>query len=366
MVDLELTREQLALQELASALASEVLRPAAASAEENAEVPDDVWSRLGDSGLVGGTAEASGGQGCLTVMDGVLVAEELGCGDPGLAWAALAGGWVTSTIDALGGAVPAAAESWYGAPLVAEGFAREPTDYRAAVAATPAGWLMSGAKDPVVNATRSSHGLVVARDEEQRLSAYVIDRDALRSLRVLRDDAVCGTLGLRASASAKLALDGLLLPLEARLADGDSVARAIAGLRLLGAATAVGLGRAAVAYATAYAEERVAFGSRVIDFQAISFLLVDLALELEVVRLSVWETAAALDAVPATDAWKPRLSATLARAGELLPRLTRECVQVLGGHGFLTDHPVERWYRDAMAMVTHDPGMSATRLATTS
>lgn len=364
MVDLALTQEQVAIRKLAGELAVDVLRPTAAQADERSELGLDVHDRLVRSGLVGGVSDSHGGQGRLSHLDNVLVAEELAVGDPAQTWAAVCSGWVPSAVDALGGTPPPS--SRIGAALLGEGFGREPGQWRTTATSTAMGWSLAGVKDPVVNGGRAQHGLVVARGIDGARAAFLLDRDQLDEACVLRDDAATGTLGLRACATTRLRLDDLELPHDALLATGASVDMAVGGLRLMAAATAVGCGRAAIDYATKYAESRIAFGSRVVDFQSISFLLVDLAMELEVVRLSVWETALAMDAGASPERWSTLLATALARAGDLLPRLTRGCVQVLGGHGFLTDHPVERWYRDAMSLVTHDPAMSATRLLTAS
>jgi acyl-CoA dehydrogenase len=110
------------------------------------------------------------------------------------------------------------------------------------------------------------------------------------------------------------------------------------------AASAVGLARAALEYATAYAREREAFGKPVIAQQGVSFKLAEIAIEVEAARLLVWRACAAVD----EDVDAGLLgSYAKAFAADTAMRATTEAVQVLGGAGAMRDHPVEKWFRDA-------------------
>lgn len=369
MFSLALTDEQEDLRRLVAGVAERHVRGSADEADRSSSVPSDVLRRLHVLGIVGAVSEESGGQGRLTNLETAVVAEELAAGDPAVAWAAIAGGWVLSSIDALGGPTHRAAlrpvagnPGWLAAPLVMEGYGRLPHELRARAQRSGGRWSLSGVKDPVVNGVAAGIGLAIAKVEETDvLGAFLLDAGALSACDVLRDDAATGTLGLRAARTARLDLGGVRVNENCLLGWGDDVDHAVAAFRLAEVAIVVGLARAAIDYAAGYGKERVAFGSRIVDFQSIGFLLVDLTMELEVTRLALWEAAVALDRGADPEEWRPLVDDTLARAGRLAPWAGREAVQILGGHGFLTDHPVEQWYRDAAALCAGDPGMSPLR-----
>jgi acyl-CoA dehydrogenase len=111
------------------------------------------------------------------------------------------------------------------------------------------------------------------------------------------------------------------------------------------AAQALGIGRAALEYAVDYATKREAFGGPIIDKQGIAFPLADLASELDAARLLTWRASwMAAQRIPFQQG---EGSMSKLRASEVAQRICTEAVQVCGGWGYITDHPVEKWYRDA-------------------
>jgi len=177
-------------------------------------------------------------------------------------------------------------------------------------------------------------------------------------------------LGCRASHTAELRFDGVRVPadhllggeakLEASLerareaqaeAAGGSKDRGSATLgafeqtRPMVAAQALGIARAALEYATGYATEREAFGGPIIDKQGVSFPLADLAADLDAARLLTWRAAwMAANRVPFQHG---EGSMSKLKASEVAVRATEQAIQTCGGWGYITDHPVEKWYRDA-------------------
>src|SRR5690349_1776745 len=168
-------------------------------------------------------------------------------------------------------------------------------------------------------------------------------------------------LGCRASHTAELRFDGVRIPadhllggdekLEASLKraregrGGSATLGAFEQTRPMVAAQALGIARAALEYATGYATEREAFGGPIIDKQGISFPLADLAADLDAARLLTWRAAwMAANRVPFqhTEGSMSKL-----KASEVAQRATEQAIQVCGGWGYITDHPVEKWYRDA-------------------
>jgi acyl-CoA dehydrogenase len=110
-------------------------------------------------------------------------------------------------------------------------------------------------------------------------------------------------------------------------------------------AQALGIARAAYEYALGYARERVQFGKPIVEHQAVAFALADMRTEIDAARLLVWRAA-----------WMGRNnrpftagegSMSKLKAGEVAVAVTEKAVQILGGAGYLREHPVERWYRDA-------------------
>jgi alkylation response protein AidB-like acyl-CoA dehydrogenase len=147
--------------------------------------------------------------------------------------------------------------------------------------------------------------------------------------------------GLEAAGASRLVLAGA--PVAAVIDDATALTRARARIRTAVAALLVGAARGAHRYAMRYATERTAFGRPIAHHQALAVLIADLATAVDVARLAVWQAAAALDrGEPA--AWEA--ASALAEAAEHALAVGPSAVQILGGHGFMKDHPVEKWMRD--------------------
>jgi alkylation response protein AidB-like acyl-CoA dehydrogenase len=150
------------------------------------------------------------------------------------------------------------------------------------------------------------------------------------------------------------------LPADAALGGGslDPVALAVSveRIRLILGAVAVGVAQRAIDYASEYATERVAFGRPIAGFQGVSFLLAEKQMRVEAARLAVAEAASLIDGGGADALGRLRgaVRETVNYAADAAAMTTRDAVQVLGGHGFLTDHPVELWYRSAAALAALD------------
>jgi len=159
------------------------------------------------------------------------------------------------------------------------------------------------------------------------------------------------TMGLRASPVAQIVFDGARVPADRILgAEGGGFKIALAALdggRLGIAACAVGLGQAALDYATAYAREREQFGGPIIDLQGVGFMLADMATQVSAARALTLHAARLRDAGRpySAEAAKAKLFATDAAMA-----VTTDAVQVLGGYGYVSDHPVERYMREAKVL----------------
>jgi alkylation response protein AidB-like acyl-CoA dehydrogenase len=124
----------------------------------------------------------------------------------------------------------------------------------------------------------------------------------------------------------------------------------LASMRVTNAALAVGVGRAAFEYSRDYAKEREAFGVKIAQKQAIAFMLAEMAVEIEAARLLMWEAAWKLDAGKENAATAAYLAVT--GAIDMVMMVTDRAVQVLGGHGYIRDHPVEMWMRNGRGFAT--------------
>ncbi len=139
---------------------------------------------------------------------------------------------------------------------------------------------------------------------------------------------------------------------------------AMAEVRLYAAALLTGLSRAAYEYAAKYTQERIAFGRPLAQHQAVAFLVVEMAMAVDAARLATWRAAAAI-AQQREVGWAA--GAALAEASECALTMTNRGVQLLGGHGYMKDHPVEKWMREARALTLAWGGpeaLSATLAAT--
>jgi alkylation response protein AidB-like acyl-CoA dehydrogenase len=158
-------------------------------------------------------------------------------------------------------------------------------------------------------------------------------------------------MGLHASAPAQIVLDGARVPAERLVGtenEGFRIAMSALDAGRLGiAACAVGLAQAALDYAVGYAREREQFGRPLVDFQGLGFLLADMATAVSAARALTLAAARLRDAGRpfSVEAAKAKLFAT-----DAAMRVTTDAVQVLGGYGYVSDHPVERWFREAKVL----------------
>jgi acyl-CoA dehydrogenase len=170
-------------------------------------------------------------------------------------------------------------------------------------------------------------------------------------------------LGLRASHTADVFLDDVRVPgscllggyeaLQARLSrartgqrtSGQASMRTFELTRPTVGAQALGIARAAYEYSLEYAKTRVQFGRPIVENQAIAFALADMRMEIDAARLLVWRAAWMGKNNQPFTAGEGSMSKL--KAGEVAVAVTEKAVQILGGAGYLREHPVERWYRDA-------------------
>ena len=212
------------------------------------------------------------------------------------------------------------------------------------------GYLVTGTKAWITHAHHADYYNVFCRTGgagTQGISCLLVDAGTPG----INPQAAERTMALRASPVAQIAFDAAHVPADRLVgAEGTGFRIAMQALdagRLGIAACAVGLAQAALDYAVRYAREREQFGQPIIEHQGLGFLLADMATAVSVAR------AQTLWAARLKDAGRPyRIEAAKAKlfATDMAMRVTTDAVQVLGGYGYVADHPVERWMREAKVM----------------
>ena len=344
--DLQPTDEQRVLQETLHDFAAEALRPAARDCESAKQTSAELFKQAHEIGVTAPLSEEFGGAGLFDAVTHCIVAEELAWGDPGIAYY-LIGSGLASVVLGLAGTeeqqrslLPAFGAEAPVKSFVAIGEKVASGDLES-LETTIEGDKISGTKYGVLNATDASLGVVVGRSGDELAAAVV---DASVDIDVVKPE---DKLGLEAAPTSvvNFALAGEALP------SGPDLTQAILRAKLMTGAIAVGCARASLEYASQYAIEREAFGKPIGAFQGISFKIADMAIEVDAARLSVWRAAWKIDRGEAT------LSDVAEANGQALGTAVLcgdDGVQVLGGHGYIRDHPVEKWFRDAVTLSVFD------------
>jgi butyryl-CoA dehydrogenase len=208
-------------------------------------------------------------------------------------------------------------------------------------------YVLNGTKQFITSGKNADVAIVFALTDKaagkKGMSAFIVDT-ALPGYDVARIE---DKLGQRASDTAQIVLSGCRVPAANLLGrEGEGYRIALANLeagRIGIAAQAVGMARAAFEAALLYARDRESFGKPIIEHQAISFRLADMATQIEAARQLTWHAASL------RDAGLPCLKeASMAKlfASEMAERVCSDAIQIHGGYGYVTDFPVERIYRD--------------------
>ena len=355
----ELTDEQRDIQRMCRDFAARELRPVAAAVDEaDTEVPWEVWRRAAAAGLTAFMLpEVYGGGGATDCETGCIVQEELSHGCAGLGNLITSGGFFAEPVLALG--TEEQKRRWVTPlsgpepPLTALATTEPESGSDAAAIRTVArrdgdGYRLSGQKSWISNGGAARFYVVFATTEPgsgaQGITAFVVeDGDPGFS---------CGApmrkLGQRAIVNTELFLDDVPVAADRRLGEEGEGFRGLMATfdrsRVTLAASATGLARAALEYATQYATERVQFGKPIAEHQAVAFRLADMALRVDASRLLARRAARLLDAGAraTTEAAMAKL-----HASETAMWCTWAAVQTLGGWGYSREYPVEKWMRDA-------------------
>ncbi len=356
-IQLQLSDDQLALRTLARDFARDVIRPAAPHHDETGDFPWEVLRQAHALGLMNThIPEEYGGLG-LSAMDGVLLAEELAFGCSGIGTAMEANGLAQQPVI-LGASE--ALKRRYLAPLTEElrmcAYAvTEPgagSDVQGmATTAVRKGdrYVLNGSKMWITNAGVADWYFVVALTDPGKrarggMTAFIVERDQPGVLVGKKEQ----NMGQRASDTRGITFEEVEVPVEnvvGREGDGWKLAMAAFDYtRPAVAAAAVGVARAAMEYAIAYAQERSAFGVPIAQHQAVAFMIAEMAMGVEAGRLLCWQAAEMKDRGE-----RNTIQASTAKAfcADMCMKVCTDAVQVFGGYGFNREYPVEKLMRDA-------------------
>ncbi|MGZ4148935.1 MAG: acyl-CoA dehydrogenase family protein [Actinomycetota bacterium] len=355
MTDPDVERELVAL---AHAFAEQEMRPVAAEWDRRESFPWPVFRKGCEIGLVGfDIPEGYGGGGVDSLLTACKVQEELTWGDSGIAAALSGNGFFAGPVLALG--TEEQKQRWV-TPLTAAdalcaGLAlTEPgAGSDAAAIATHArkvaeGYVLNGAKTWISNAPEAEVYLVYATvapgTRSKGITTFVVQKgdEGFTVGKQLHK------LGARACPTGELAFRDCFVPTERRIGEEGQGFRGVLEhfdrSRVQLAAGSVGIGRAALEHAVAYAKEREAFGSKIHEFQAVSFRLVDARLKVDQARLLTHHAARLADE---GKAFGTEASMAKVAASEAAWFAAWACVQTFGGYGYSTEYPAERLLRDA-------------------
>jgi butyryl-CoA dehydrogenase len=355
--DLTLSEEQELVQRTARDFAREKVLPRAREIDEQGRVPKELLAEMASLGFLGIYVPESYGGAGLDALSYALVTEEINraCASTGVVMSS----HVSLVVDPL---------LHYGSDAQKDRFLRplatgeklgcfalsEPASGSDAAAMRTSArrdgdsWVLNGTKNFITNGASADITLVFAQTDAQAkhkgIAAFLVEKGT-RGFSVGKLE---HKLGIRGSDTAQLVFQDCRVPaanLLGEVGEGFKIALAtLDGGRISIAAQAVGIARACLEDSLAYAKEREAFGKKIVEFQAIQWKLADMATEIDAARLLVWRAATLKDRGE-----DHILAAAQAKlfASDVAVRAARECVQIFGGYGYLTDFPAERHYRDA-------------------
>jgi alkylation response protein AidB-like acyl-CoA dehydrogenase len=354
--DLTPDDDQKMIVETVEEFSAEVLRPAAHDADAATTYPKDLVKKAAELGITainipedfdGIAAERSS-------VTNVLVAEALGYGDMGLALPILAPAGVAAALTHWGSA---GQQATYLKEFAGENVPQacvaivepqplfDPTALKTTAVRTPGGYRLNGVKS-LVPAAADAELFIVAAQLNGKPALFIVESSS-EGLSVKADP----SMGVRAAALGRVELDNVAVPLSGRLGEDDATdtdySEAIALSRLGWAALAVGTSHAVLDYVIPYVKEREAFGEPIAHRQSVAFMCANIAIELDGLRLITWRGAA-----------RAEQGLSFVREAALAKKIGTDKgmqigldgVQLLGGHGFTKEHPVERWYRDLRAI----------------
>nr|WP_216366345.1 acyl-CoA dehydrogenase family protein [Geobacillus sp. BMUD] len=353
VISFQPTEEEQAFFQVARSLAVEKIRPAARECEKRRTVSADLIARVNELGLSAFELPELWGGLELPLLSQAIIWQGLSYGDLGVIQGLPGAGEASSLFRlssehrawhryreiAKGGQWPTVA--W-----VDEAEQKEPLKQPIRVRRRGSGYVVDGVSSPVRLASKADWVVIAARDEEETVLLALDER-------VWEIEEGDIRLGLLASGIARLRFAEVYAGPEQLVARGPEadawLNRVRARNQVIEAAKEVGLMEAALDYTIEYTAGRKAFGQEIAKFQGVSFTIAEMAFACRGAKCLVWQAASAVDRGDEQAdgfAWR-----ALACAHRSLRYVTDQAVQMLGGHGYVQEYPVEKWMRDAEAQV---------------
>jgi len=355
-MDFRLTEEQSQISQMVRDFALSEIKPNLAEWDEAQHFPVDTFKRAGALGMLGVTIPEEYGGAGLSYVDYVNVVEELAVVDSGFALSVAAHNSLgTGHIYQAGNdeqkkkwLPKLTSGEWIGAwGLTEPGSGSDASGMRTMAVRDGDGWVLNGTKNFITNATYADISVVLAvtdrNDQKHGITAFAIEMER----EGIRPGKKENKLGMRVSDTAELVLEDCRIPDANRLGEIGygfiDAMKVLDGGRISIGALSVGIARGAYEAARDYSKQRQAFGQPISSFQAIQFMLADMATEIEAARLLCHRAATVKDAGE-----KVTQFSAMAKlyASEVAVRATEKGVQIFGGYGFVKEFPAEKYYRD--------------------
>ncbi|HSS32043.1 MAG TPA: acyl-CoA dehydrogenase family protein [Solirubrobacterales bacterium] len=354
LFDLTPDDEQQMFQEGGRAFAADKIRPAALAADGERKTPPEILAQATELGvnMLGVPEELGGVMHEQAAVTSVLIGEALAHGDMGIAYAALAPGAVATAIGLWGNAeqqatylppfteedVPAAALAILEPrPLF------DPRKLETKARRDGEDWILDGAKSLLARAAECELFVIGAEAEGIGPVLFVVE-SGTKGLSIEDEPA----MGLRPAATGRLLIEGARVPATALLGEGNPAdyAECVERARVAWCGLAVGTAQAVLDYVIPYVNDRQAFGEPISNRQGVAFGVSEIGIESSGMRLATYRAASRADR--GEDFVR---EAAIARrlCAQKGMKIGSDGVQLLGGHGFVKEHPVERWYRDLRA-----------------
>ena len=349
MYSFEPNEEQQMLIDAVGKYASNDLRPAAHDAEESHEMPQKLINKGWELGLLqASTPEAYGGFGDRSAVTNVLAVEEMAFGDLAGALAVMTPSLFATPI-LLGGSeeqkqeyLPKIIEgAWapYTGALIEYSFNFDPNELKTTANAEGGAYVLNGEK-AFVPFAKDAEALIVYANLNGVTQGFIVKKEAVG---LFISDEREKLMGLNALPMYRVKLENVTAE---RLggASGHDFGLILDAMRVASAAAALGVAKSSLDYAKNYAKEREAFGVKIAQKQAVAFMLAEMAVELESMRLLTWEAAWKID----NNKEDSCISAYLAFTGacDMAMMVTDRGVQIYGGHGYIRENPVELLMRN--------------------
>ena len=359
MISFSPTEEQQMIVSMAKQFANDEMRKIYRQCDEEGTIPEGVIDTAWKMGLTSCCVpEAYGGPGAeRSAITGSLIAEELAWGDLSIAMQVLCPALFAYPILEMGTDTqrqkylpPFSGEKYKAATaaLIEPRFGFDPHSLLTVARLDGNEYVLNGEKCYVPLAAAADPFLVYAAADGSS-QAFIVEKGT-KGLEVGEREK---NMGIKALATYEITIKDCRIPKENRLErdNGYDFNRIMNCSRVALSAMAVGVAKAAMEYSRDYAKERVAFGEPIGSRQAVAFMLAEMAIEIDATRLMTWEAAWRLDR---TDDATREAALAKAYADDMVLMVTDRAVQILGGHGYVREHPVELWLRNGRGFSTFD------------